>query len=444
MKFIILLSSLFYCLNPVWASGTDGEDSEAGKTDVEVENPGGPDDDDHRRPETLPHKSGYSDRPNMGSASSVPVQLEEDDRVKNPVIRFPAVDRGLKPWFDKKKELNELLGFRLGLDYNTMFQSTNDSLTDEDRFWSGGVRVFGTWTLVNKGQKNKGALVWSLEHRHNIHFPVTPSDVPGAIGYIGVTGLNFNDAGALLGNLYWQQYFADGDGGIVVGRFDPNDFMDVLGYVNPYTTFSNMSVLLNESIALPDWSWGIGAGRWLSDEVYLSGSINDANGTATNEKFFDGGSEFFSQVEIGWSPDKANRYFNNVHLTAWHVDEREDLGIESSQGIAIGANKTWNETWMAFVRAGWSSGSAPISNEAYTVGFGRLFREWSDVLGIGINWGNPPDKSLPRQTSAELFYRMQFSQQWQFTPSVQYIKDPALNTESNSAWVLGFRMRLAL
>lgn len=393
---------------------------------------------------SVAHKAGYSEKPNFGSSSSVPAQLEEDDRVKEPVIRFAAVDRGLKPWFERKKELNELLGFKLGIDYNTMYQSTNDSLIDEDRFWSGGVRVYGTWTLFNKGQKNKGSLVWSLEHRHNIHYPLTPSDLPGAIGYIGVTGVNFSDAGALFGNFYWQQYFNDGNGGIVFGRFDPNDYMDVLGYFNPYTTFGNLAVGLNESIALPDWSWGIGAGRWLSDQVYLSGSISDANGNATNESFFEGGAEFFSQAEIGWSPSKAERYFTNIHLTVWHVDEREDLGIESSKGFAIGANKTWNDTWMAFARAGWSEGSAPISNEAYTIGFGRVFRHWNDVVGIGINWGDPPQKQLPRQTTGELFYRMQFAEQWQFTPSIQYIKNPALNTENDSAWVFGLRMRLTL
>jgi len=99
---------------------------------------------------------------------------------------------------------------------------------------------------------------------------------------------------------------------------------------------------------------------------------------------------------------------------------------------------------MAFARAGWSKGSAPISNQAYTIGFGRLFRHWSDVLGIGINWGNPPDKSLSRQTTAELFYRMQFSENLQLTPSLQYIKNPALNDETTSVWLFGLRMRLTL
>ena len=156
----------------------------------------------------------------------------------------------------------------------------------------------------------------------------------------------------------------------------------------------------------------------------LAGEIGYIGLTGTNLKFFDGGSEFFSQAEIGWSPGKDQRYYKNVHVNVWHVDEREDLGLESSKGIAIGANWTWYETWMVFARAGWSKGSTPISSQAYTVGFGKLFRQWSDVLGFGINWGTPPDEMLARQTSAELFYRMQFSQNLQLTPSLQYIQNP--------------------
>lgn len=446
MRFSSLLLAILLGVSPVLAedSADHQKPEDEDRTGVTAKDSAGPEIGDHDESEAPTHKSGYSEKPNFGPTSSIPAQLEEDDRVKNPVIRYASVDGGLKPWFDKKKELNEFLGFKLGLDFNTMYQSTNDSLTDEDRFWSGIARVYGTWTVLNKGQKAKGSLVWSLEHRHNIHYLLTPGDVAGQIGYIGLTGTNFSDAGAILGNLYWQQYFADGNGGIVAGRFDPNDFMDVLGYFNPYTTFSNLAVGTNESIALPDFSWGVGAGLWFTDRVYLLGSVSDANGTVTNEKFFEGGSELFSQAEIGWSPGKDERYYTNIHLTLWHVDERKDLGIESSRGIAIGANKTWNETWMVFARVGWSEGSAPISNQAYTIGLGRLFRQWSDVLGIGINWGDPPDKSLARQTTAEFFYRMQLSEQWQLTPSVQYIKNPALNDETNSVWLFGLRMRLTL
>jgi porin len=438
---LFLLLSLV-CTGPV--SAQDIESSDTSTVSGSTENPGGTEDDDYSHEETLPHKSGYGKRPYFGSKSSVEAQLEEDDRLKEPIIRFPSIDRGLKSWFDRKKEWNETLGFKLGMDYNTTFQSTDDSLTSEDRFLSGTARIYGTWELYNKGQPNKGSLVFQFNHRHNIHYPLSPAGLAGAVGYAGVTALNFNDSGALLGDLYWKQNWADGNGGFVAGRFDPNDYMDVLGYVNPYTTFTNLSVLLNESIALPDWSWGIGVGRWFGEQIYVSASLSDANGNATNESWFEGGSEFFTQAEIGWSPSKADRYFKHIHLTVWHADERFDAGVPSSDGVAIGANWSWNKTWMAFARAGWSDGGAPISNEAYTIGFGKLFRSWSDVLGAGINWGDPAFPTPEDQQTTEIFYRMQFSENLQITPSIQFLKDPALNPDNDSVRIFGIRMRLTL
>lgn len=87
---------------------------------------------------------------------------------------------------------------------------------------------------------------------------------------------------------------------------------------------------------------------------------------------------------------------------------------------------------------------APIYNETATIGVGRLIRQWSDVFGIGLNWGDPPDESLKDQWTAEVFYRLQLSQNLQLTPSIQYLKDPAQNPEHSSIWVAGLRMRLSL
>jgi porin len=82
--------------------------------------------------------------------------------------------------------------------------------------------------------------------------------------------------------------------------------------------------------------------------------------------------------------------------------------------------------------AGWSDGAAPIYNRTATVGVGCLIRKWSDVFGVGLNWGQPPDPSLSEQWTAEIFYRMQLSQNLQLTRSLQYLKDPALNPEHSS------------
>jgi len=111
----------------------------------------------------------------------------------------------------------------------------------------------------------------------------------------------------------------------------------------------------------------------------------------------------------------VNHDFSDLMMSAFwsclgFVDEREDKGIPSSHGIAIGANKTFNETWMIFGRLGFSDGATPIYNETVTIGAGRMIRQWSDVFGIGVNWGQSPDDSLPAQWTTEVFYRMQLSQ----------------------------------
>ena len=111
----------------------------------------------------------------------------------------------------------------------------------------------------------------------------------------------------------------------------------------------------------------------------------------------------------------------------------------------IGANKTTDDQrWMGFVRGGWSDGTAPIYNETYSVGFIRKFRRNSDLLGLAINWGDPPDSSLSSQITGEFFYRVQFAQNLAITPSLQLLKNPALNPVHDTVWVWGIRFRLTL
>jgi len=111
----------------------------------------------------------------------------------------------------------------------------------------------------------------------------------------------------------------------------------------------------------------------------------------------------------------------------------------------VGANWTTDDVrWMGFVRGGWSDGDAPIYNETYTVGFLRKFRRNSDLLGLAVNWGDPPDDDLRSQTAGELFYRVQLAQNLAITPSVQLLYNPSLNPDDDVLWVFGLRMRLTL
>ena len=283
-----------------------------------------------------------------------------------------------------------------------------------------------------------------VDHRHGLR-DVTPADLASQAGYTGLTGLFYNDIGLALINLNWTQSLRNGKAVLVVGRYDPNDYQNVLGMVNLWTLFSNLATNLDTTVALPDSSWGIGGGSWLTDNWYVLGGVNDANGLATDDlDFFAGRAEFYKYFHDGWSPSKGERYFRKVHVLAWDADDREDAGLESTHGISFAANWTFDDRWMPYARLGFSKGSTPIYKKSVTLGFIRKFLYRSDVVGLSVNHGSPPDESLRDQTTIEAFWRYQFSQGLAITPSVQLLLDPALNPDDDTVWVWGLRFRLTL
>ena len=374
-------------------------------------------------------------------------QLREDDKKKDFAFRFIAFDRFFTPWFNWKNEINQKYGLQLGFDYNALYQGASSTLEgNEDQAASGALRFFGKWNLLGRATNNPGNLVFKAENRHRIGTDIPPSELGFELGYQGVTGTLFSDVGTVLVDLNWQQAFNEGRGGLIIGRYDPNDYVDVSGHANPWTTFSNLAVLVNTSIALPDSGFGIGGGHWIESDIgdlFVLGSISDANGVIDEVEFFEGGSEFFTALEIGWTLDRSQRYTNHLHITGWHVDEREDVGVEESEGLVVGGTWTAIEDWMLFFRLGWSQGSAPLANKTATVGFMKRFHK-RDLLGLGTNWSEISNDDLRDQYSTELFYRFQFSENLAVTPSIQWLVDPANNLEEDQVWVAGLRMRITL
>ena len=64
-----------------------------------------------------------------------------------------------------------------------------------------------------------------------------------------------------------------------------------------------------------------------------------------------------------------------------------------------------------------------------------------------FNWGRPNETSfgdLDDQYTTELFWRYQLTTELAVTPTIQYIKDLALNPDESSLWALGLRVRIVL
>jgi porin len=394
------------------------------------------------------YKSNYNNEEGFAGPGTTVRQLEEDDEEKTPVLRFESFDEALAPWFAGKKKLADEFGLQLGFAYTLLHQEIDESLSNEDSATSAIFRVSGKWEVYNRGERDKGQIVFSFDNRDTFS-DVTPANLGGEAGYIGQTGLLFSDVDTILGDLYWSQYLNDGQTGLIVGRYDPNDFFDVLGYANPWTTFQSLSILNNVSIGLPDWGFGIGLGHWFEgDTLYLFGSASDANGVVTKEEFEFDTDELYKTIEFGWSPGRDQRYFKNVHVTLWQVDEREDDGVDDADGVTLGINWTWDQTYMLFAKIGSSDADAPndpqIAEHSVTVGGIYYFANRSDLVGIAYNDSELAVSGLDDQTTLEAFYRLQLARNLAITPSLQIIGDPALNPDEDEITVLSLRLRLTL
>jgi porin len=197
---------------------------------------------------------------------------------------------------------------------------------------------------------------------------------------------------------------------------------------------------------------GLVAAGYLTDNIYAIAGFGDSNSDPTDpfngfDTFFDQ-SEFFKTIELGWTTSKDRFYFDNVHLTYWHNDERVEAMVPKGWGLNFSATTYLNDKWLPFLRGGYTEDGGSLLQKSVSAGFGYQPVPQRDLIGFAANWGQPNETTyatgLPDQVTFELFYRFQLSTRLALTPDIQYLIDPAVNPESSSIWVFGMRARLAL
>lgn len=392
-------------------------------------------------------KSGFEDVPQFGGPSSVGAILREDNEVRKPFFRLEGIDNALKPYFAWKGNLNEKYGLSIGFDYAALGQHITNSL-GEDNAAGGIFRFFGNWTVIGRDSGNTGSIVYKIESRHRLGTDVAPQNLGFQAGYQGIPGTAFSDYGWGVTNLYWKQRFKGGRVSFVAGAVDVTDYLDVYGMLNPWTSFQNLAFLTDPTIPAPNQGLGAAIGAMVTENIYVLGGLVDTNGDPTRpigdwfDTFFND-SEYFYNFEIGWTSSKDRIYLDNIHVTGWYADERENARVEAGKGIAFSGSWFVSDTWMPFLRGGYSDGGGALLEASVSGGIGYYFAESKDLLGVGLNWGRPPDGALEDQFTTEVFYRLQLAQNLAFTPDIQWIANPALNPAEDTMWVFGLRVRAA-
>lgn len=393
--------------------------------------------------------------PSFGGPDSVAHTIETDHADKGGFIETELFTP-LEQW---QATMSEQHGFSLGMDYSAVGISASESLPGTDDSASAGMfRVYGRWNLTGDGESTSGGLVYKLEHRHSYGDPAPSEFYLANVGYAGLTASPFSDQGTRFTNLYWRQSMNSGRSVVLAGFLDATDFLDVYGLASPWLHFMNLAFSTGSaSIDLPnDAALGVGAGHLFDNNMYVIGSVVDRNADPTDiSKGFDtffGDNEYFSSIEIGHTSSHSRIALDNVHLTLWHADAREDSGAPQGWGANFSWSRYFHNQFMPFIRAAYTQDSGSLLEKSVSAGFGyRLDPTTSapgNLLGAAVNWGEVNKASfgpgLDDQYTMEVFYRWQTTEQLALTADCQYLKNPALNPDESDVYVWSIRARFAL
>jgi porin len=391
----------------------------------------------------------------FGGPDTVPKRIEADLFEKEYLFDTEFMN----PWYGWKEQLFEKYGYLFAVDYYPVALKATQTLPNRDDDAASAVfRFSGFWQLLGRGTRNTGTLVYLVEHRHGYTDTLPSAFALQNLGQAGFMEIPFGDDGWHLTNFYWNQEWNDGEFGIAAGFLDVTDWVDVWALTSPWTDFYNFVFSIGAAtFDLPDdAALGFGAGAWLTKSIYVIGGFEDLNSDPTDPfngfNTFWNDHEFFKHLEIGWSTSAREQYYlDNLHLTLWHADERDEIGIDAGWGGFLSFSHTFGDKWLTFARGGFAEDGGSLLTRSLSIGGGYApggikTPGVGHMLGIGANWGRPNENlfgdNLDDQVTAEAYCRIQLTRELAITPDVQLLINPALNPDENAIWVFGIRARL--
>jgi porin len=399
--------------------------------------------------------SEHTRRPTFGGPDTVENLIEANRADRDVLFESNAFD-SYRDWQGGVKDEH---GFSFGTGYTSNYLTSSESLRGKDDYSSGGMlRLFGNWELTGRGTDNTGTLSFKLDHRHSYSDVVPNLFSLESIGYVDSMASTFSDEQWRLTNLHWRQSWNNGATVLLTGMISAPDFLDVYTLGSPWVHFQSLAFTTGAgTISLPgDAALGAFVGGWVNENLYILGGFEDANSIASDplegfDTFFND-HEYFKHIEIGWTTSKDKAYLDNTHLTLWHSDERKETGTPSGRGAVFSFTHYIGEKWMPFFRAGYAKDGASFLERSVSVGFAYqpnpIGASAGNLLGFGLNWGKANEAvygpGLDDQNAVELFYRLQVTKEFAVTPDIQYLRNPALNPDEDSMWVLALRARFSI
>lgn len=371
-------------------------------------------------------------------------QLEESRIVVNSLFGPGPLDPLHKMWNSGANWLEYYTNLWVGMNYTFVYQYGTEAL-DESHAAGGDFDLFGSWRLFDFDGRWPGRLVFATEARHRAA-SIAPAELGGQVGSLWPTTVSFNVQDYSLVEFYWEQGSFEDRARLRFGKMDPGLFLDGGRYVSSNTAFLNAAFSDTPTLAFPAVGFGLATVLYPFEETYVAGTVQNANGDRSGTGLDSLGElELFYAIELGAVPGIGKPGEGHYHVTLWHSDGREKAEQPAAYGVALTLEKEFGpaSNIVPFLRCSWSSAPAtPVAQlVAIGVGFEEVFGQNQDLIGLGLSWGRPHDRSLPDQYVAEAFYRLFLTEHTSLTPDVQLIVNPSLAPDRRNVWVFGLRLR---
>ena len=374
-------------------------------------------------------------QPRNFGGPDAPANRIESDRVATDTLL--QLD-GLQSWYEWKDKLQSEHGLSFGLEYNAAYLRASDHLPGTDDDAAGGIfRFSGVWEAFARGSSNPGSCIFLLSAPMNLPirgqapcllrvWATSASQTFPTMTKGGDSTRFTGTRSSKMASMKWS---------VVISISAIMSMSSRL--VSPWTDFFNYahSIGVGALDLTNDASLGFAGATWLTDNVYAMAGFVDQNADGTDpldgfDTFFND-REYFKHFEIGWTgASKEAYYLNNVHLTLWHSDKREELDIENGWGGVLSFNHTIGDKWLAFARTGWAEDGGSLLERSVSIGGGYTPGGMETLgsgsqLGFALNWGRPNDtlfgQDVDDQYATEIYYRWQLADEIAITPSLQFL-----------------------
>ncbi|MCU0788269.1 MAG: carbohydrate porin [Verrucomicrobia bacterium] len=380
-----------------------------------------------------------------GLSPDAPVaELEEMYARRRGYFKVPLISDGLDYAYDRRNDLDDKLGLRIGAAYTMLFQGLSGGPWDQYG-GAGDFDLFTSWTAIGRGTENTGRFVFDLEERFGIG-DRTPSSLGRQIATLQPTANAFNDRGFVIRDLFWAQRLYDGQLRFIIGRADSTDYFGSTWMQSPNNSFVNRMFAANPTIVAPGHGPATGLSYRPNDyDFYVSAGAANAYGTTTTSGFSSlEETTFFCWGEAGWTPTFETLGQGRYTFSGWHMGERDVDGIPADWGVSLVADQQISETVQVFARWGYADGAvANIKNYLQGgAGFRGLMGDPGDMAGIAFSHAFPSDSASEQEKVLEGFYRWQLTRFSQVSVGAQAIFDPGNGPDHDVVGAFWGRLRI--